>query len=190
MTSKLSLTFFLTPLLLAIWLAGCGDGREDILPKDNPETGIPTLDLKWRDTNRVSPYWSYGITASEPLPEPIALRINMLAHVYDAGELRKVWYEIDVTFKRGADAWYGFFRLAIDPDGSYLDNILLVERDYGTVECIKRTAEFAGIWTNRNIKSVYGLTITITNPADSDPLCAGAGAYHIGISELEIPPFD
>ena len=190
MTNKLSLTFILTPLLLVVWLASCGDGREDILPKDDPETGIPTLDLKWRDTNRVSAYWSYGITASEPIPEPIALRINMLAHVYDAGEIRKVWYEIGVTFKRGADAWYGFYRKAIDPDGSYLDNILLVERDYGTVECIKQTAVFAGIWTNRNIKSVYGLTVTITNPADSEPLCAGAGAYHIGISELEIPPFD
>ena len=88
-------------VLLAIWLVGCGEEREDILPEDTPQPGIPTLDLKLRDTNRISPYWSFGITASEPLPEPIALRINMLAHVYDAGEIRKVWYEIDVTFKQG-----------------------------------------------------------------------------------------
>ena len=167
------LIFLLSCALLAIWLAGCSEGREDILPEDTPEPGIPTLDLKWRDTNRSSAYWSFGITASEPLPEPIALRINMLAHVYDAGEIRNVSYEIDVTFKRGTDTWYGFFSRAFNPDSNYLDNILLVERDYETVECIKGTAVFAGIWTNQNVKRAYGLTVTITNPADSEPLCAG-----------------
>ncbi len=30
MNNKLSLTFILTSLLLVIWLAGCGEEREDI----------------------------------------------------------------------------------------------------------------------------------------------------------------
>ena len=88
--------------LLVILARRLRRGAGGHLARGYPATaGIPTLDLKWRDTNRISPYWSFGITASEPLPEPIALRINMLAHVYDAGEIRKVWYKIDVTFKQG-----------------------------------------------------------------------------------------
>lgn len=74
MNNKLSLTFLLTPLLLAMWLLGCGADEELRYP------GAPVLDLIQEDEK--DNHFIAAIVASEPVPDTLGIMFRLTFRGY------------------------------------------------------------------------------------------------------------
>ena len=182
MTSKLSLTFFLTPLLLAIWLAGCGEEREDIL-----QPVLPTINLRAQDIDPSFRQFAYAITASEPLPYPITLRVDTTADVFANGHFQIVRNKEILTFKRGSQTVYGFYNGYFLP--AFLNqNSFFFDKEFGTLECVRSGAGGSVPDSPRRAHPVIQIKVMISHPLPNDDHCVGltGGAYDIGDSEITL----
>ena len=92
MNNSLSLTFILTPLLLVIWLSGCGESDELRYPD------APVIDLVYNDETFTNFY--PGILASENLPYETVLNWQVTVNGYllntdsdrFVGQANTTWY--------------------------------------------------------------------------------------------------
>lgn len=147
---------------------------------------MPTLNLTEHDISPQFDQFVYVITASEPLLYPISLRITILATVFEAGKLVGVLHKLDVTFKRGSYAWYGFYAEKFLPDHPS-SGIVLFDRDHGKLECARvRSSYHTDSFRSREPRVVTGITVNISHPSGDDNGCLGSDAYHIGASEITI----
>ena len=165
--------------LLVIWLAGCGEEREDIL---HPR--VPTLYLTEHDIHTDD--FVYFITASEPLPYPISLIVTITVTIPEADDFVKVLVKLNVTLNRGSHAWYGFYAGRYLP-GDSVSGVVLFDWAHGKLKCIGIRSTNTGSFRSVERKDVSEITVTISHPTDDDGDCLiGSYVYNIGASEITI----
>lgn len=164
-------------ILLVIWLAGCGEEREDIL---HPR--VPTLYLTEHDIHTED--FVYFITASEPLPYPLSLTVTITATILEGDNFVEALLELNVTLNRGSHAWYGFYAGKFLPGEPSSGNVLFDWTD-GKLQCVGIRGSFpAGSFRSVERKDVTEITVNISHPSGDDDNCLGSYEYNIGASEI------
>lgn len=171
--------FFIGAVVL---ITGCGEEREDIL-----QPALPTINLRAQDIYPSYRQFAYAITASEPLPYPITLRVNTTADVFANGHFQIVRNRDILHFKRGSQTVYGFY------NGYFLQaflnqNSFFCDKEFGTLECVRSGAGGSVPDSPRGAHPVIQITVMISHLRPNDDHCVGlaGGAYTIESSKLTL----
>ena len=176
------LALLIRTALLAISLAGCSAERESIL-----QPCLPAIHLTEQDIHPQTQQFAYAITATEPLPYPISLRVDITSRVFADGDLHPVYYNHVLTLKSGSQTVYGFYDKYFYPE-YMLNSVEFFDRDSVKLDCVSGSARSLGIPTDpRGFNPVVQVKIILSHPdPDDEGRCEPGGAYTIESSRLTL----
>ena len=171
--------FFIGAVVL---ITGCDEEREDIL-----QPALPTINLRAQDIDPSFRQFAYAITASEPLPYSITLRVDTTADVFANGHFQIVRNKEILTFKRGSQTVYGFYNRYFLQAFLY-QNSFFFDKEFGTLECVRGGGAGSVPDPPRGAHPVIQIKVMISHPLPNDDHCVSlaGGAYTIESSKLTL----